>query len=68
VPADAANTDDVVALSAGEDASWRSTRPRRRRGMRGRMPRLRSDHHPSYFAALIEDPDGNRIEAVCHRT
>lgn len=30
-------------------------------------PGLRRDFHPSYFAAFVLDPDGNRIEAVCHR-
>ena len=28
-------------------------------------PGLR-DHHPGYYAAFIADPDGNRLEAVCH--
>ena len=28
-------------------------------------PGLR-DYHPSYYAAFLRDPDGNRIEAVCH--
>ncbi|MGA0561085.1 VOC family protein [Ancylobacter sp. VNQ12] len=30
-------------------------------------PGLRRDYHPSYYAAFVLDPDGNRIEAVCHR-
>ena len=29
-------------------------------------PGLR-DYHPAYYAAFVLDPDGNRIEAVCHR-
>ncbi|MDP3694021.1 VOC family protein [Bradyrhizobium sp.] len=29
-------------------------------------PGLR-DYHPSYYAAFLRDPDGNRIEAVCHQ-
>ena len=29
-------------------------------------PGLRSDYHPSYYAAFVRDPDGNRLEAVCH--
>lgn len=29
-------------------------------------PGLRSNYHPHYFAAFLRDPDGNRIEAVCH--
>ena len=28
-------------------------------------PGLRQ-YHPSYYAAFLRDPDGNRIEAVCH--
>ena len=27
---------------------------------------LRPAYHPSYYAAFLRDPDGNRIEAVCH--
>ena len=30
-------------------------------------PGLRPDYHPSYYAAFLRDPDGNRIEAVCHQ-
>lgn len=30
-------------------------------------PGLRPHYHPSYYAAFLLDPDGNRIEAVCHR-
>ena len=29
-------------------------------------PRLRTRYHPDYYAAFIIDPDGHRIEAVCH--
>jgi hypothetical protein len=29
-------------------------------------PGLR-DYHAHYFAAFLIDPDGNRLEAVCHR-
>jgi catechol 2,3-dioxygenase-like lactoylglutathione lyase family enzyme len=25
------------------------------------------DYHAHYFAAFVTDPDGNRLEAVCHR-
>jgi len=28
-------------------------------------PGLR-DYHPSYYGAFLRDPDGNRVEAVCH--
>lgn len=30
-------------------------------------PGLRANYHPHYYAAFLRDPDGNRIEAVCHR-
>jgi len=29
-------------------------------------PGLRPLYHPDYFAAFVLDPDGHRIEAVCH--
>jgi catechol 2,3-dioxygenase-like lactoylglutathione lyase family enzyme len=29
-------------------------------------PGLRPEYHPDYFAAFVLDPDGHRIEAVCH--
>jgi catechol 2,3-dioxygenase-like lactoylglutathione lyase family enzyme len=29
-------------------------------------PGLRADYHPHYYAAFLRDPDGNRVEAVCH--
>lgn len=30
-------------------------------------PGLRPEYHPAYYAAFVRDPDGNRLEAVCHR-
>ena len=24
-------------------------------------------YHPAYFGAFVRDPDGNNVEAVCHR-
>jgi catechol 2,3-dioxygenase-like lactoylglutathione lyase family enzyme len=30
-------------------------------------PGLRPDYHPGYYAAFLEDPEGNRVEAVWHR-
>lgn len=29
-------------------------------------PGLRDHYHGSYYAAFVEDPFGNRLEAVCH--
>jgi catechol 2,3-dioxygenase-like lactoylglutathione lyase family enzyme len=31
-------------------------------------PGVRGDYHATYYAAFLEDPDGNRIEAVCLRS
>lgn len=30
-------------------------------------PRLWPEYHPDYYGAFVRDPDGNNIEAVCHR-
>ena len=30
-------------------------------------PGLRPEYHPAYYAAFVIDPDGHRIEAVCHK-
>jgi catechol 2,3-dioxygenase-like lactoylglutathione lyase family enzyme len=30
-------------------------------------PGLRPHYHPAYYAAFLMDPEGNRIEAVCHK-
>jgi catechol 2,3-dioxygenase-like lactoylglutathione lyase family enzyme len=29
-------------------------------------PGVRPEYHPDYYAAFVIDPDGHRIEAVCH--
>jgi catechol 2,3-dioxygenase-like lactoylglutathione lyase family enzyme len=31
-------------------------------------PGLRPQYHPGYYGAFVLDPDGNNVEAVCHRT
>ena len=28
---------------------------------------MREIYHPHYYGAYVLDPDGNNIEAVCHR-
>ena len=28
---------------------------------------LREHYHPTYYGAFVLDPDGNNIEAVCHK-
>jgi catechol 2,3-dioxygenase-like lactoylglutathione lyase family enzyme len=30
-------------------------------------PGLREQYTPTYYAAFVHDPDGNNVEAVCHR-
>lgn len=30
-------------------------------------PGLRPEYHPNYYGAFVIDPDGNNIEAVCHK-
>lgn len=30
-------------------------------------PRVWPEYHPAYYGAFVRDPDGNNIEAVCHR-
>lgn len=29
-------------------------------------PGLRPEYHPNYYAAFVLDPDGYKVEAVCH--
>jgi len=29
-------------------------------------PGLRPDYHPHYYGAYVRDPDGNKLQAVCH--
>ena len=30
-------------------------------------PRVWPKYHPNYYGAFVRDPDGNNVEAVCHR-
>lgn len=30
-------------------------------------PRMWPEYHPDYYGAFVRDPDGNNVEAVCHR-
>ena len=36
-------------------------------GLDNGAPGLRSYYHKHYYGAFVLDPDGNNIEAVCHR-
>ena len=31
------------------------------------LPGIREHYHANYYAAFVLDPDGNNIEAVCHK-
>jgi len=35
-------------------------------GVEDGRPGLRTEYTPDYYAAFVRDPDGNKIEAVCH--
>lgn len=30
-------------------------------------PGIRADYHENYYAAFVLDPEGNNVEAVCHK-
>ncbi len=30
-------------------------------------PGLRPEYHANYYGAFVRDPDGNNVEAVCHK-
>ena len=50
---DSRETVDTTALEAG--------------GTDNGPPGVREIYHPNYYGAYILDPDGNNIEAVCHK-
>ena len=59
-----------IAFRAGQPCRRRCVLPRdagRRRHATMALPGLRPHYHPSYYAAFVLDPDGHRLEAVCHR-
>jgi catechol 2,3-dioxygenase-like lactoylglutathione lyase family enzyme len=31
------------------------------------QPRVWPEYHPNYYGGFVRDPDGNNVEAVCHR-
>jgi catechol 2,3-dioxygenase-like lactoylglutathione lyase family enzyme len=51
---------DRAAVEAFHTAALRSG------GRSDGAPGLRPEYHPDYFAAFVLDPDGHRVEAVCH--
>jgi catechol 2,3-dioxygenase-like lactoylglutathione lyase family enzyme len=36
-------------------------------GIDNGSPGVREIYHPQYYGAFVLDPDGNNVEAVCHR-
>ena len=36
-------------------------------GVDNGAPGIRELYHPNYYGAYVLDPDGNNVEAVCHR-
>jgi catechol 2,3-dioxygenase-like lactoylglutathione lyase family enzyme len=50
---------------AAVDAFWRAGLAHG--GVDDGPPGLRPQYHPDYYGAFLRDPDGNRVEAVCHR-
>ena len=34
-------------------------------GAENEPPAVHADYHPTYYSALVLDPDGNKVEAVC---
>lgn len=53
-----------AAKCADVDAFWRAGLEAG--GKDDGAPGPRPDYHAHYYAAFLTDPDGNRIEAVCH--
>jgi catechol 2,3-dioxygenase-like lactoylglutathione lyase family enzyme len=51
---------DRAAVEAFHTAALRSG------GRDDAAPGLRPEYHPDYFAAFVLDPDGHRVEALCH--
>jgi catechol 2,3-dioxygenase-like lactoylglutathione lyase family enzyme len=65
----AEQTDGEAYLGFGEDQRpyfWVGS-GRRFGGNIHVAPGLRPHYHKNYYGAFVLDPDGNNIEAVCHR-
>jgi catechol 2,3-dioxygenase-like lactoylglutathione lyase family enzyme len=52
------STEQVVAFHAAAIAAG---------GSDNGAPGSRPIYHPGYYGAFVLDPDGNNVEAVCHR-
>jgi catechol 2,3-dioxygenase-like lactoylglutathione lyase family enzyme len=55
------NAADRAQVQAFYDAALRSG------GTDNGGPGLRPHYHADYYGAFVIDPDGNNVEAVCHR-
>ena len=55
-------TDDRATVDAFHEAAIAAG------GRDNGRPGLRPEYHPSYYGAFVLDPDGNNVEAVCHRS
>ena len=55
----------TAASRADVDAFYRAAMDAGGRDNGG--PGLRPHYHPNYYGAFVFDPDGNNVEAVCHR-
>jgi len=58
-----------IAFSTGSRAAVETfyARGRAAGGQDNGPPGLRPDYGATYFAAFLIDPDGNNVEAVCHK-
>ncbi|MHB2167495.1 VOC family protein [Alsobacter sp. R-9] len=64
VPATTAHVAFKAATASQVDAFWHAGLAAG--GRDDGPPGLRPHYHARYYAAFLIDPDGNRIEAVCH--
>jgi catechol 2,3-dioxygenase-like lactoylglutathione lyase family enzyme len=55
----------AAADRAGVDAFYRAALSAG--GRDNGPPGLRVQYHPAYYGAFVLDPDGNNVEACCHR-
>jgi catechol 2,3-dioxygenase-like lactoylglutathione lyase family enzyme len=55
----------VADSRAGVDAFYQAAL--KSGGKDNGAPGIREHYHPHYYGAFVLDPDGNNIEAVCHK-
>ena len=70
VTSDAKGTEDHIAFVGRRPGQVRGVL-RRRRGRTApkccTSPAVWPEYHPCYYGAFVRDPDGNNVEAVCHK-